>query len=82
MNRSLRFLSILMMSALVMAACSNGSGSPAASTAGGASAPAETAAGSGAGGSAPAVSGAITVTSLWGGSEQENFQKVLDAFTA
>lgn len=82
MNRSLRFLSVLMTSALVMAACSSGTGSPAATTSGGASAPAETAAGSGAGGSAPAVTGAITVTSLWGGSEQENFQKVLDAFTA
>jgi alpha-glucoside transport system substrate-binding protein len=38
------------------------------------------------GGSAPPGSGGgtggITVTSLWGGAEQANFQKVLDAFTA
>jgi alpha-glucoside transport system substrate-binding protein len=81
MNRSLRFVSVVVTSALVMAACS----SPGATTAPGgsqaASQPAATA-----GGSQPASSGAtggsITVTSLWGGSEQENFQKVLDAFTA
>jgi alpha-glucoside transport system substrate-binding protein len=30
----------------------------------------------------PAAPVSITVTSLWGGSEQESFQKVLDAFTA
>jgi alpha-glucoside transport system substrate-binding protein len=82
MNRSLRFLSVLMTSALVMAACSSGTGSAAPSTGGAASAPA----GSAAAGSQPAGSavtgGSITVTSLWGGSEQENFQKVLDAFTA
>src|SRR6266550_5732003 len=81
MNRSLRFLSVLMTGALVMAACGGGGGSAAPTSGGGASAPA-TAAGSAPAGSAPAVSGAITVTSLWGGSEQENFQKVLDAFTA
>src|SRR4029078_4247255 len=48
-----------------------------AASAQGASAPApsEPAASSG-------TTGAITVTSLWGGSEQESFQKVLDAFNA
>src|SRR5258706_13529956 len=40
MNRSLRLLSVLMTSALVMAACSNGSGSPAATHASGANGPA------------------------------------------
>lgn len=30
----------------------------------------------------PLTGQSITVTSLWGGSEQESFQKVLDAFTA
>jgi alpha-glucoside transport system substrate-binding protein len=30
----------------------------------------------------PAQGGSITVTSLWGGAEEENFRKVLDAFTA
>jgi alpha-glucoside transport system substrate-binding protein len=82
MNRSLRFLSVLMTSALVMAACSGNGGSAAPSTGGGgASAPAETAAGSAPAGSA-VTGGTINVTSLWGGSEQENFQKVLDAFQA
>jgi len=32
------------------------------------------------GGSGAAAGATITVTSLWGGSEQESFQKVLDAF--
>ena len=36
--------------------------------------------GSQAPGSGGAAGGTITVTSLWGGSEQESFQKVLDAF--
>src|SRR3954471_2566211 len=79
MKRSLRGATLLVVSALLMA-CSNGGGtaSPAGST-GGASSPA--ASGSGGGGS-PAAGGTITVTSLWGGAEQENFQKVLDAFKA
>jgi len=34
------------------------------------------------GGSGAAAGATITVTSLWGGSEQESFQKVLDAFNA
>jgi len=68
-----------MTSALVIAACSSGGAStaPSAAQSAAASAPAASApAGS------AATGGSITVTSLWGGSEQENFQKVLDAFTA
>ena len=81
MNRSLRFLTLFMTSALVVAACGSGSGSTAPST--GASAPAATSAASEpAGSAATGATGAITVTSLWGGSEQESFQKVLDAFNA
>ena len=79
MNRSVRVLSLFMTSALVIAACSSGGASTAPSVARSAAASAPAA-------SAPAGSatagGSITVTSLWGGSEQENFQKVLDAFTA
>jgi alpha-glucoside transport system substrate-binding protein len=83
MNRSLRFLTLFLTSALVLAACGNGSSSP--ST--GASAPAATTEASAPAGESPAAStggasGSITVTSLWGGSEQESFQKVLDAFNA
>ena len=79
MNRSVRVLSLFMTSALVIAACSSGGAStaPSAAQSAAASAPAASApAGS------AATGGSITVTSLWGGSEQENFQKVLDAFTA
>ena len=79
MNRSVRVLSLFMTSALVIAACSSGGAStaPSAARSAAASAPAASApAGS------AATGGSITVTSLWGGSEQENFQKVLDAFTA
>ncbi len=79
MNRSVRVLSLFMTSALVIAACSSGGAStaPSAAQSTAASAPAASApAGS------AATGGSITVTSLWGGSEQENFQKVLDAFTA
>ena len=81
MNRSLRFLSLFLTSALVLAACGNGSGSTAPSTGASGAPPASSEASAPAGGS-PAAGGTITVTSLWGGSEQENFQKVLDAFTA
>ena len=69
MNRSLKVLSLFMTSSLVLAACSS-SATPAPSAA--ASAPAA---------SVPAGT-TITVTSLWGGSEQAAFQKVLDAFKA
>jgi len=80
MNRSLRFLTLFMTSALVVAACGSGNGSTAPSTGASVAPPASTEA------SAPAASsgasGSIVVTSLWGGSEQESFQKVLDAFNA
>src|SRR5450759_2210302 len=71
-NRSLRVLSLFIASALALGACS--SSATIAPSAGGAPA-----------GSPPAsaVTGVtITVTSLWGGSEQAAFQKVLDAFKA
>jgi len=80
MNRSLRVVTLFMTSALVMAACSSGGATTAPSAAesaaassGASEAPASAAAGGG---------GTITVTSLWGGSEQEAFQKVLDGFKA
>src|SRR5437667_401577 len=60
MNRSLRFLSVFMTSALVMAACSSGNGGSAAPiSGGGASAPAETAAGSAPAGGSPAAGGSL-----------------------
>jgi len=82
MARFLRGTTLVVVSALLMA-CSNGGGTaaPAAST-GGAS-PAASASGAADSGGTGANAGAtISVTSLWGGAEQENFQKVLDAFTA
>ncbi len=75
MNRSLRVLSLLMASMLVLGACGSGGATTAPGATG--SAPSAPAA------SAPsAAGGTITVTSLWGGSEQAAFQKVLDAFKA
>ena len=68
-----------MASAIVMAACSSGGATTAPSAAAGESAAASTVA-SEAPASAAAGGGSITVTSLWGGSEQEAFQKVLDGF--
>src|SRR2546426_5133970 len=76
-----RFLTLPIAAVMIVSACGGG-GSPA--PAGGSTAPGgSTAAG---GSEAPAGSGVtgatITVTSLWGGSEQEAFQKVLDEFKA
>jgi alpha-glucoside transport system substrate-binding protein len=80
MNRSIRVLSLFMTSALVLAACSSNAATTAPSAA------ASSAAASTPAASTPAASavtgGTITVTSLWGGSEQTAFQKVLDAFKA
>jgi alpha-glucoside transport system substrate-binding protein len=80
-----RFVALPIAAVMIVSACSGG-GTPA-PTAGGGSSPA--AGGSPATGGesgAPAASGVtgatITVTSLWGGSEQESFQKVLDDFQA
>ena len=76
-----RFLTLPVAVVMLISACGGGAtpGVPAAS--GSAAPPAST----GTGASEPAGSvtagGEITVTSLWGGAEQTNFQKVLDAFT-
>ena len=76
-----RFLTLPIAAALILSAC----GSAATPTPGGStgtgSSPEPTSGASEPGGSA-VTSGTITVTSLWGGSEQESFQKVLDAFKA
>ncbi len=77
-----RFLSLPIAAALIVAAC--GGGATPAPTTGTSSAPTGstgTGASPSSGGSA-VTSGTINVTSLWGGSEQDNFQKVLDAFKA
>jgi alpha-glucoside transport system substrate-binding protein len=85
-----RFLTLPLAAALIVSACgggatptpagSTGAGPSAAASSGTAGSPAASAAGSPAG--SAVTSGSITVTSLWGGSEQESFQKVLDAFKA
>jgi alpha-glucoside transport system substrate-binding protein len=83
-----RFLTLPIAAALIVGACSGGATpGPAASGTGTGSSVAPASADTGAS-SEPGASGAtgaggtITVTSLWGGAEQENFQKVLDAFQA
>ena len=76
MTRTLRLSALVMAAAMVATACSSGGGAtdapPASSDPGTSTAPSEP----------PVTGGTITVTSLWGGSEQENFEKVLAAFTA
>jgi alpha-glucoside transport system substrate-binding protein len=79
-NRSLRIVTLFMASAVVMAACSSGGATTAPSTGAGESAAASTAASEAPASAAAGGGGSITVTSLWGGSEQEAFQKVLDGF--
>ncbi len=76
-----RFLTLPIAAVMLVAACSGGAtpAVPPASTGAGAST--GTGASTGPGGSV-APGGTITVTSLWGGAEQANFQKVLDAFQA
>ena len=77
-----RFLTLPIAAALIASACGGG-GTPAPSTGGGTASNPPPPASTGAGGSAAAGGGgAITVTSLWGGSEEAAFQKVLDAFKA
>src|SRR5215212_5481752 len=78
-----RILALPLSVAFIAAACSGGA-TPAAPAASGGSAapPASTGAGSSEAGGSATAGGEITVTSLWGGAEQENFQKVLDAFKA
>ena len=86
MARFLRGMTLVVVSAL-LTACSNG-GTAAPSSAGastggaGASASSGASASGGSGGTGANSGATITVTSLWGGSEQESFQKVLDAFKA
>jgi alpha-glucoside transport system substrate-binding protein len=77
-----RLITLPIAAMLILSACSGG-----ATTAPGGSSASSGPAGSsgtesGAPGSSAVTSGSITVTSLWGGAEQANFQKVLDAFTA
>ncbi len=79
MIRNWRTSALLIAIVMVATACGGGTASPSAPAASvpaasqpAASTPAESA----------AAGGSITVTSLWGGSEQESFQKVLDAFKA
>jgi alpha-glucoside transport system substrate-binding protein len=75
-----RFLTLPIAAVMFISACSGGATPAVPAASGTASTPP---ASTGAGGSQPAVTGGtITVTSLWGGSEQESFQKVLDAFKA
>ena len=75
-----RLLALPIAAVMLISACGGGatpvpggSGTPPASTGTGASTEP---------GGSVAAGGTITVTSLWGGAEQENFQKVLDAFKA
>ncbi|HEX3427358.1 MAG TPA: extracellular solute-binding protein [Candidatus Limnocylindrales bacterium] len=79
-----RLITLPIAAALILSACGGGATpTPAGSTA--ASTPpasSEASGGSSAPGSSAVTSGSITVTSLWGGSEQDAFQKVLDAFKA
>jgi alpha-glucoside transport system substrate-binding protein len=84
MTRSLRLPALFLAAALLATACGGGGGSAAPASAGTSSAPATSAepGTSSEPATSPAAGGSITVTSLWGGSEQESFQKVLDAFTA
>jgi alpha-glucoside transport system substrate-binding protein len=81
-----RFMALPIAAVMIVSACSGG-GTPAPTAAGGTSpAPGGESAAPGSASGAPAGSGVtgatITVTSLWGGSEQESFQKVLDDFQA
>src|SRR4029079_2921727 len=78
-----RFMALPVAAVMIVSACSGGS-TPAPASGGASGAPAPSTAGGESG--APAGSGVtgatITVTSLWGGSEQDAFQKVLDEFKA
>jgi alpha-glucoside transport system substrate-binding protein len=74
-----RLITLPIAAMLILSAC--GSSATPAPSAGG-SAPAASTGGSEAPGGSAVTGGSITVTSLWGGSEQQSFQKVLDAFKA
>lgn len=77
MTRSLRFPALLLAAAFIATACGGGGGgsSPAASEPGASASASASAATSG-------EAGSINVLSLWGGSEEEAFKKVLEDFTA
>jgi ABC-type glycerol-3-phosphate transport system substrate-binding protein len=77
-----RLITLPIAAMLILSACGGGATPTPGSSSTTASNPPASSGGSTAPGSSPVTSGSITVTSLWGGSEQENFQKVLDAFTA
>jgi len=86
MSRTSRLLAVLLTAVFIFGACGGG-GETAQPGGGGASPPAGSSPATGGAtdapdGTQPAVEGSITVTSLWGGAEEENFRKVLDAFTA
>ena len=76
-----RLITLPIAAVLILSACSGG-----ATTAPGGSSAASPAGSTGTASTAPGGSavtgGTITVTSLWGGSEQDAFQKVLDGFKA
>ena len=87
MGKFPRFLSLPLAAVFIVSACGGGAtpGVPASAGTGSSAAPASAGTGASADPGASTNTGAggsITVTSLWGGAEQENFQKVLDAFTA
>jgi alpha-glucoside transport system substrate-binding protein len=79
MIRNWRASALLIAIVVVASACGGGGASASAPAA---SAPAASAPAASAPAASAAAGGSITVTSLWGGSEQESFQKVLDAFKA
>jgi ABC-type glycerol-3-phosphate transport system substrate-binding protein len=74
-----RLITLPIAAILILTACGGGA-TPSPSS--GASAPAASTGGSTAPSGSAVTGGTITVTSLWGGSEQASFQKVLDAFQA
>jgi alpha-glucoside transport system substrate-binding protein len=78
-----RVLALPIAAVMLISACSGGATPVPAGSGTASTPPASTGTGASTepGGSA-AAGGTITVTSLWGGAEQENFQKVLDAFKA
>jgi ABC-type glycerol-3-phosphate transport system substrate-binding protein len=77
-----RLITLPIAAMLILSACGGGATPTPGSSSTTASNPPAASGGSTAPGSSAATSGSITVTSLWGGAEQENLQKVLDAFTA
>ncbi len=78
-----RLITLPIAAVLILSACGGGATPTPAGSTGAESPPASTGTGeSTAPGGSAVTSGTITVTSLWGGSEQDSFQKVLDAFKA